>query len=106
MALLVIYKNKIYLVLIECDNFNYIDKWIMFEKLISENKFLIIPRKGYNIEKKISENELLTKYRDNFILLDEFKVNNISSSLYRSTKEEKFVLPEIDKYIKEKELYK
>ena len=25
MALLVIYKNKIYLVLIECDNFNYID---------------------------------------------------------------------------------
>ena len=92
--------------LLGADNFNYIDKWIMFEKLISENKFLIIPRKGYNIEKKISENELLTKYRDNFILLDEFKVNHISSSLYRSTKEEKFVLPEIDKYIKEKELYK
>ena len=90
------------------DNFDYIEKWIKFPEIVIENKFIVIPRDNYDIEKKFKENEILNKYRDNFIILEEFDKVYISSSEYRNTKNKSLLLDEINEYIEEqeKELYK
>ena len=94
--------------LMGADNFDYIEKWIKFPEIVIENKFIVIPRDNYDIEKKFSENEILNKYRDNFIILDEFDKMYISSSEYRTTKDKSLLLKEVNDYIEEqeKELYK
>lgn len=91
--------------LMGADNFDYLDKWIMFDKLVSENKFLILPREGFDVEKKISENEVLRKNRNNFFILSDFDKLDISSSLYRDKKDKNLLLDEVEKYIKENQLY-
>lgn len=94
--------------LMGADNFDYIEKWIKFPEIVIENKFIVIPRDNYDIEKKFKENEILNKYRDNFIILEEFDKVYISSSEYRNTKNKSLLLDEINEYIEEqeKELYK
>lgn len=87
------------------DNFNYIEKWINYPNLVIENKFIIVPRLGDDVEAKILSNEILTKYRNNFIVLNDFKKIDLSASLYRKTKEEDILLDEVLEYIKMHNLY-
>ena len=77
------------------DYFDYLDKWIMADKLIEEFKFIIITRKGYDVSELIKE-----KYnnKDNFTILEiDFP---ISSTDFRENKNKEILLVEVYEYIK------
>ncbi len=95
------YKKDVYFV-IGADNFEQLDKWISYEKLLSEFKLIILTRKGYTIDSIIDSK--YNKYQDNFIIVD---VNyNISSTEFRSNPNLKHLLDEkVYQYIKENNLY-
>lgn len=88
------------------DNLLHIEMWIKYPDVVIENKFIVFPRDNINLEKIFLENEILQKHRDNFIILDDFKEINISSTLFRKTKNQDYVLPEVYQYILENNLYK
>ena len=83
------------------DNFDYLDKWIMADKLISEFKFIILTRRGFDIYKLIDEK--YHNYKENFIPVDvDFP---ISSTDFRNEKDQSILLEEVYKYIEENKLY-
>ncbi len=92
--------------LMGADNFDYIDKWMHFPDIVVENKFIVIPRDNYDIEKKFKENAILNKYRNHFIIFNDFNKIFISSSEYRQTKNSNLLLEEIKEYIEKNDLYK
>lgn len=61
------------------DLLSTITTWIEPEILLMENKFLVIERKDFPINKYFEENKLLKKYQANFIITD-LSIENISSS--------------------------
>src|SRR5690606_19324601 len=68
------------------DNFKSISTWINFPKIVYDYKFIIIPRDNIDIDLIFESNEHLMKNRKNFIILDDFKEIDLSSSVYRKTK--------------------
>ncbi|NLM33121.1 MAG: nicotinate (nicotinamide) nucleotide adenylyltransferase [Acholeplasmataceae bacterium] len=88
------------------DNLLTISSWIKYPDVVIENKFIVFPRDHINLEKVFSENEILNKYRDNFIIIDDFDQIDISSSLYRKAKSKEYLLPEVQQYIEKNNLYK
>lgn len=95
------YKSDVYFV-VGADNLEQIEKWINYEKLLKEFKFIIITRKGYDYKKIIKEKYL--KYKHNFEIV---KINvNISSSQFRVNTNNKSIINElIYTYIKKNNLY-
>lgn len=92
--------NDVYFVM-GADNFDYLDNWIMADKLIKEFKFIILTREGYDVYKLINEKYLA--YKENFIIVDiDYP---ISSTYFRNTKDNEILLDEVYEYIKENELY-
>jgi nicotinate-nucleotide adenylyltransferase len=83
------------------DNFDYLDEWINAQNLVKEFKFIILSRAGFDIN-KISESKF-SDYKDHFVLVE--YNNYISASLYRKTKNHELIIPEVRKYIEEKNLY-
>lgn len=81
-----------------------ITTWINPEKLISENKFLVINRTSYNANEFLEKNELLKKYKKNFVLTD-LTIENISSSETRKEKKYSNVSKNIYDIIVENNLY-
>lgn len=88
------------------DNLINIKSWINYPNIVIENKFIIFPRDNIDLEKVFSSNEILSKYRNNFIVVDDFSNIDISSSNYRKTKNSHLLLPEVKQYIKDNNLYK
>lgn len=86
------------------DNLAGIETWINFPAVAAENRFVVIPRAGVDIE-AILARDSLKKYRDNFFILDVEEIS-ASASAYRNTKDDKYLLPEVAQYIKENNLYK
>ena len=92
--------NDVYFVM-GADNFDYLDNWIMADKLIKEFKFIILTREGYDVYKLINEKYLA--YKENFIIIDiDYP---ISSTYFRNTKDNEILLDEVYEYITENELY-
>lgn len=91
--------------LMGADNFDYIDKWIDYPNLIIDNKFIIIPRDGINLEFKFENDEYLKKYRDNFIVLKDFEEIDLSSSMFRKSLDKMLVPSEVYEYIVRNNLY-
>lgn len=83
------------------DNFDYLDNWIMASNLISEFKFIVLKRKGYDVDKLISEKYY--EHKDNFTIIDIDLP--ISSTEFRTHKDEEILLPCVYEYIKENNLY-
>lgn len=83
------------------DNFDYLDSWIMADKLISEFKFIILTREGFDVDKLI--NEKYYEHKNNF------KIVNIdlpiSSTDFRTTKDKELLIDEVYEYIKSNKLY-
>ena len=92
--------NDLYFVM-GADNFDYLDKWIMADKLIEEFKFIIITRKGYDVSELIKEK--YNNNKDNFTILEiDFP---ISSTDFRENKNKEILLDEVYEYIKTNNLY-
>lgn len=83
------------------DNIYYIKKWINYDLLLKNYKIILISRGTNNIEEHINNN--LLEYKDNIIIVNYH--SNISSSLFRKTKNKTLVLDEVYKYIVDNNLY-
>ena len=83
------------------DNFDYLDKWINAESLVSEFKFVVLTREGYDIN-QIYQSKF-SEFHKNFVFVN--YENVISSSLYRSSKDTSLLLDEINDYIRKNNLY-
>ena len=90
------------LFVIGADSLNTINQWINYPSVVKENKFIVFPRDGINI----FDNKVYKKYKDHFIICDDFKEFNVSSTEFRKTKDAKVVTKEVLKYIDENNLYK
>lgn len=95
------YKNSVYF-LLGADNLSYLDKWISYESLIKEFRFIVIKRKGFNLDEIIKKYH---PYEENFHIIE--LDLNISSSLFRTEPEkyEHFIPNDVLKYVKENKLY-
>lgn len=95
------YKNSVYF-LLGADNLSYLEKWINYELLIKEFRFIVIKRKGFNLD------EIMKKYHpyeENFNVIE--MDLDISSSLFREEPEKNkhFIPNDVLKYVKEHKLY-
>ncbi len=86
------------------DNLSNIHRWISFESLISEFKFIIINRNNIDIKSILNNDEMLAKYKENFIILPGFDMH-ISSTIFRETFEPSYVPDKVYEYIMIHNLY-
>lgn len=84
------------------DNLITIQKWIKYEELLSNYKFIVFKRDDINIDEFILNN--IAKYKQNIIIVD-FD-NDVSSSKFRKSKNKDIVDLNVYKYIIENNLYK
>lgn len=95
------YKNDVYFVL-GADNINELDKWIDYPKLVSEYKFIVLTRKGYNVLELIKEKH--NSYYKNFSIV-EFNLD-ISAKKFRENPALKsYVNKKVFNYIINNNLY-
>ena len=92
--------NDLYFVM-GADNFDYLDDWIMADKLIKEFKFIILTREGFDVDKLIKEKYY--EHKDNFVIINIDLP--ISSTNFRDTKNNEILLDEVYEYIKINNLY-
>lgn len=78
--------------------------WKHFSDLMKENNFILFNRNKDDLNKEILNNEHLNKYIDKFIIVDK-EIPNVSSSMFRNTKNKEILTEEVYKYIIENELY-
>ena len=71
-----------------------------------ENRFIVFPRDEINVKELINNDELLKKYKNNFIICDDFDLVDASSTSYRLNKNDNIVTNEVLKYIEDNKLYK
>lgn len=90
---------------IGADSLQNIHQWIKFPEVVIENKFIVFPRDNYDIKSIIANNEILHKCKNNFIIIENFRKLNISSTTFRSKHDANLVLEEVYQYIKENNLY-
>ena len=93
------------LFVIGADSLANLPNWIRGNDLIKENNFIVFPRKNYDLD-LIFKNEILNQYKDHFIVLKDYKEDDVSSTNYRNYKDEMLLTEEVKKYIKEKGLYR
>lgn len=95
------YKNNVYFVF-GADNLDELYKWINYEKLLSEYKFIILTRKGFDASKIIEEKYL--KYSSNFEIVD--VAYDVSASKFRDNPDEKkYLNKKVYEYIQKNNLY-
>lgn len=87
------------------DSLETIHKWINYPNVVIDNKFIVFPRGDININDIINNSEILSKYKNNFIICDDFIENDISSTDYRENKNNKVINEKVLDYIKENNLY-
>lgn len=80
--------------------------WIKSDELVSNNKFIVFTRdyEAEDIEKKIKQDEFLSKYSSHFTVI-KIDFANVSSSKFRETHNFDMITSNVAQYIKEKELY-
>lgn len=83
------------------DNFDYLDRWIMAERLVRDFKFIILTRKGFDVFKTIEEN--FDDCKDNFTIIEVDL--DMSSTEFRTLKNNDLILDEVYQYIKQNNLY-
>lgn len=96
---------KGYYFLMGADNFITLHSWINFPNVIIDNRFLVINRNGIDCNEYLKKEEVINKYKDNFIFVNDFKEIDISSTKYHQTKDASLLLDEVNLYIKNNNLY-
>ena len=92
------YKDTLHLIL-GADNIVSFDKWHNYEELLEYN-ILVMPRDNIDIYKYIE------KLHGNFIVVDDYKYIDISSTEIRKEEVNEYLDPKVLGYIKSKKLYK
>ena len=88
------------------DSLQTIHTWINYPNVFIENKFIVFPRSNININNVIECNEILSKYRNNIVICDDFDEVLSSSTDYRKNKNEDIITEEVKQYIYRNNLYK
>lgn len=91
-------KDQLYLI-IGSDNIEKFHLWEHVEEIL-ENKVIVVKRDNTDIEKYTKQFNT-----DNFIVVNEFKPINISSSKIRNDKDFQYLDKEVYNYIKNNKLY-
>ncbi len=91
------------LFLIGSDNLKEIKNWIEPEKLLNEFGLVVLSRKD-DCTKIIANDKLLTKYKNKITIINDFNYD-ISSTMFRETRNFDLVSKEIEEYIKNNKLY-
>lgn len=94
------------LFVIGADSLKTMHSWIKYPDVLIENRFIVFPRDEINVKELINNDELLNKYKNNFIICDDFDLVDASSTNYRLNKNDNVVTNEVLKYIKDNKLYK
>ena len=92
-----------YYFLIGYDQFANLPNWLNFPKLVSECKFIVIPREGYNIKEALN-NSLIKENINNFIFVED-DFGDDSSTEFRLTHNKDLLIDEVYEYIKKNKLY-
>jgi len=85
------------------DSLKTLKDWKESSVLVRENRFIVIPRSGANIN-GIIENDF-PLFKDHFTVLSDFQETEESSESFRKTHNESIVLKEVYSYIKKWGLY-
>lgn len=93
------------------DNLKSFSAWNNSEQIILNYKIIVMTRDADILEKTISNDELLSKYRNNILTLNEEIKTNFSATYIRNQlkndKSIRYLVPEeVYKYIKDRNLYK
>lgn len=99
-----LYNDEIYFVL-GADNLQSIDRWIEYEALIREFRFIVFGRNGVDPEDFIKGHAVLSNYLTHFKIENELQVLPVSATQYREEGRIDAVPPEIHQYIKDHQLY-
>ncbi len=89
--------------LIGSDNLESIEKWINPEQLLSEYGLVVLSRQT-DVHSVIQKNKLLQKYKHNIVVIEDFTYD-ISSTMFRDTRNFSLVSDKIKKYIIDYDLY-
>ncbi|QVK19422.1 nicotinate (nicotinamide) nucleotide adenylyltransferase [Mycoplasmatota bacterium] len=100
-----IFKDEPLFYVIGADNLLSITKWINYQTLLSSFKFIVLNRDGLDIKDIFERNDGLNKFKNSFIIENDFKQMNLSSSQYRNLTSDAVVLNEINDYIYKHQLY-
>lgn len=88
------------------DNVLTLPKWIKYPEVVINNKFIIVPRNDIDLNKVFEDNQILKQYQENFIILNNFNKMYVSSSDYRKTLNDKYLLMEVVDFINKNKLYR
>ena len=92
------YQDELYLIM-GADNIISFDKWKNYQELL-KYKIIVMNRDNVDIDSYIK------KYKsDNFIVVNDYKFIDVSSSEIRKNLDNKYIDERVLKYIKEKGLY-
>lgn len=97
------FQEDVYFI-VGADNVIGMESWINIEGLLSDFKILILGRDNINIEEMIDNNNVLSKFKSQFIIYNDFN-ENVSSTKFRDTFDTSLVPKEVYDYIIENELY-
>ncbi len=90
---------------IGADNLKSLDKWIDYQFMIKNYKFIILNRNFINIEEIINNHPFFVQYKNHFYIETDFETIDISSTDYRESLNDKVVIDEINQYIYDNNLY-
>ena len=103
------YPNDDLYYIMGADNLSKILNWKDSENLIKNFKFIILQRDGYMVNSIIDKNPILSKYKNNFKVIENIQYSRSSSTDVRNKiklADKNIDIPdEIEEYIKENELY-
>lgn len=89
---------------IGADNLIGMEHWINIEGILSEFKIIVLKRNGLDIHALIDSNPVLSKYKKNFIICDDFSID-VSSTEFRNTLDKNDVDELVYQYIIDNGLY-
>ena len=89
---------------IGADNVPTLPRWKWAGSLLGEFKIIVLGRDGIHARDMIEGDDLLRRYKDNFIVFDEFSCP-VSSTEFRKTMDAKMVHRAVMDYIEEHDLY-
>lgn len=90
--------------IIGSDNSQTMEKWINYKKLISEFKFIVIPRPGYTVADWAKEEPHIISCGQNMRDISSTKVRNLAEKKeYKEMR--KYVFPSVADYIESNDLY-